>query len=80
MTVPIYEQPTFSLDRIRVGERHRRDMGDIDSLAASIEDLGLLHPITVDQDGRLLAGARRLAAFKLLGRTEIPVNVMRCTR
>jgi ParB family transcriptional regulator, chromosome partitioning protein len=63
---------------IRLGRRHRRELGDIKGLAASIADIGLLHPITVDQDGRLLAGARRLAAFKLLGRTEIPVNIVKC--
>jgi hypothetical protein len=65
------------IDQIRVGERHRLDLGDIAGLAESIEDLGLLHPITVDQDRLLLAGARRLAAYKRLGRTEIPVIIVR---
>ena len=69
----------WRIDRIFVGPRTRRDMGDIAALAASIGDLGLLNPITVDEDGRLLAGARRLAACKLLGWTEIPVTV-RCCR
>jgi ParB family chromosome partitioning protein len=68
---------TLPLDQIRVGKRHRKDLGDISALAESIEDIGLLHPITVDQDGRLLAGARRLAAYKHLGRKEIPVNIVR---
>ena len=68
---------TLPLGNIRVGKRHRRDMGDIEGLAASIADIGLLHPITVDEDGRLLAGARRLAACKQLGWKEIPVNVVR---
>ena len=67
---------TLPLDGIRVGKRHRRDMGDIDALAESIEDIGLLHPIIVDEDGRLLAGARRLAAYKRLGRAKIPVNIV----
>jgi ParB family chromosome partitioning protein len=65
---------------IKVGKRHRRDLGDIDALAASIEDLGLLHPITVDEHGRLLAGARRLAACKRLGLKEVEVKVVRCAR
>jgi ParB/Sulfiredoxin domain len=64
------------IDQIRIGERHRRDLGDIAGLAESIEDVGLLHPITVDQHGHLLAGARRLAAYKWLGWTEIPVNIV----
>jgi ParB family chromosome partitioning protein len=68
------------IDKIRIGTRHRREMGDIASLAASIEDIGLLNPITIDEDGLLLAGARRLAACKLLGWTEVPVNIVRCAR
>jgi ParB family chromosome partitioning protein len=68
---------TLPLDDIRVGKRHRRDMGDIDALAQSIEDIGLLHPIIVDEGGRLLAGARRLAACKRLGWRKIPVKVLR---
>jgi ParB-like nuclease domain len=48
-----------------------------DGLAASIADVGLLHPIVVDQDGNLLAGARRLAAFKILKRETIPFTVVR---
>jgi ParB family transcriptional regulator, chromosome partitioning protein len=64
------------VDKIRIGTRHRLDLGDIAGLAESIEDVGLLHPITVDQHGHLLAGARRLAAYKWLGRTEIPVNIV----
>ena len=70
-------RPVIALDQVVVGHRRRKDMGDIDSLAASIEDIGLLHPITVDEQGRLLAGARRLAACKLLGWKDIPVNVAR---
>ena len=35
------------LDSIRIGERHRKDMGDIDGLARSIADVGLLHPIVI---------------------------------
>jgi hypothetical protein len=31
------------VDKIRVGKRHRLDLGDIAGLAESIEDLGLLH-------------------------------------
>jgi hypothetical protein len=70
--------PTRSIADITIGIRHRRDLGDVESLARSIEDIGLLHPIIVDEDGRLLAGARRLAACKHLGWTEIPVKVVRC--
>jgi ParB family chromosome partitioning protein len=63
---------------ITVGERPRKDLGDIASLAASIAEIGLLHPITVDENGLLLAGARRLAACERLGLEIIEVRIVRC--
>jgi N6-adenosine-specific RNA methylase IME4/ParB-like chromosome segregation protein Spo0J len=61
---------------IRIGERHRRDLGDIDALAGSIRAVGLLHPIVVRPDGTLIAGERRLEACRHLGWTSIPVSVV----
>jgi N6-adenosine-specific RNA methylase IME4 len=61
---------------IVVGERHRRDMGDIPALAASMADVGLLHPVVVRPDGTLIAGERRLRAAQLLGWTKIPATVV----
>ncbi|WP_150463276.1 ParB/RepB/Spo0J family partition protein [Nesterenkonia ebinurensis] len=60
---------------IRVGNRHRTDLGDIDALAASIKRDGLLQPITVTPDGFLVCGARRLAAIKQLGWKTVNVWV-----
>jgi ParB family chromosome partitioning protein len=65
------------VDQIRVDKRHRKDMGDLDGLAASIAAIGLLNPIAVDENSCLLAGARRLAACKRLGLKEVEVRVMR---
>ena len=65
----------FAVDEIRVGRRHRKDLGDVRELADSIEKVGLLHPIVVLGDKRLVVGQRRLEAFKLLGRDKIPANV-----
>src|SRR5262245_8424756 len=67
------QAPTRRPDEIIVGERHRRDMGDIDGLAASLGELGLLHPIVIRPDGTLIAGERRLRAAELLGWAQIPV-------
>ena len=64
------------IDSIHVGKRHRLDLGDIDGLAGNIRDIGLLHPLPVKPNGELIAGARRFAACKRLGWTEIPVNVV----
>jgi ParB family chromosome partitioning protein len=67
---------TMPIADVQVGTRIRRDLGDIDGLAASIEELGLLHPIVVTPLGELIAGARRLAACTQLGWTSIPVTVV----
>jgi N6-adenosine-specific RNA methylase IME4 len=61
---------------ILVGERHRRELGDIDGLARGMAELGLLHPIVVRPDGKLIAGERRLRAAEQLGWAEIPVTVV----
>jgi len=62
------------ISAIKIGVRHRTDMGDIKKLAQSIADVGLLHPIVVSPDGVLIAGQRRLAACQLLGWTAAPVT------
>lgn len=67
----------MKLADIRVTKRHRQHVGDVRSLAASIDRLGLLHPIIVDGNTRLVAGARRLAACRQLGWREVPVRVVR---
>jgi len=55
------------LDSIVVGVRHRNDMGDIEALMRSIDEVGLLQPITITPDGVLVCGARRLEAVRRLG-------------
>lgn len=64
-----------AIAEIRIGKRIRKNFGDIDELAASIEQVGLLQPIGIRQDGTLICGERRIRAFKKLGRESIPVYV-----
>ncbi len=64
------------INKIRVRSRYRKNLGDIASLSANIKELGLLHPIVIRPDGRLIAGERRLAACKKLGWKTIPVTVI----
>jgi ParB-like chromosome segregation protein Spo0J len=66
----------MSIANIKIGTRHRKDLGDIEGLARSIADVGLLHPIVVRADGTLIAGERRLEACKQLGWTDVPVTVV----
>src|ERR1700730_4735893 len=68
--------PTRSITSIRIGNRRRRDFGDIGGLAASIRDTGLLHPVVVTPDDLLIAGHRRLQAVKLLKWKSVPVHVV----
>ena len=56
---------------INVKDRVREDKGEIDRMATSIKEKGLLQPITVDEEIALVAGERRLLACRMLGRDEI---------
>jgi hypothetical protein len=61
---------------IKVENRFRKDFGDIDALAASIAEIGLLQPIGVDSNYRLVFGERRLRACRSLGWAKIPARVV----
>lgn len=66
----------MNISGIKIGKRFREDVGDVSSLANSIKDIGLLHPVVVTHEYELIAGYRRIAAFKKLGRETIPVNIV----
>ncbi len=66
----------MNIDQVQIGYRYRKDLGDLRTLAESIEEVGLLHPIVVTPEGRLIAGQRRLEACRTLGWTEVPVSVV----
>jgi len=64
-------------EQIRIGERHRKDMADLEALAVSISTVGLLHPPVVTKDGVLVCGERRFRAMRdILGWKTIPVIVL----
>ena len=66
------------IDEIIVEEaaRIRKQDGDIESLQNSIVEVGLINPILVDENNRLLAGYRRLIACRNIGWTEIEATVV----
>src|SRR6267154_3227927 len=66
----------MNIDQIQVGFRYRKDLGDLGTLAQSIEVVGLLHPVVVTPEGRLIAGQRRLEACRSLGWSDVPVTVV----
>jgi hypothetical protein len=64
-------------EQIRIGLRHRKDMGDLEALAVSISTVGLLHPPVVTKEGVLVCGERRFRAMRdILGWKMIPVIVL----
>ena len=68
---------TIATAAVIVGDRYRRDPGDLAAMADSIREVGLLHPIVVTSDDRLVCGERRLRACRdLLGWEEIPARVV----
>ena len=52
--------------------RFRADMGDMTSMVHSIQEKGIIQPITVTPDFELLAGERRLTGAKEAGLLTIP--------
>jgi hypothetical protein len=67
---------TVKLDDIIISDHFRKDLGDIDGLAASIEAVGLLQPVAIRPGMHLVCGRRRIEAFRKLGRTEIAAHVV----
>lgn len=55
--------------------RRSTDQQNVEELARSIRAVGLMNPITIDQNHTLIAGLHRVEAAKLLGWTEIECTV-----
>jgi len=64
------------VDKVIVGERFRKDLGDLEPLKESVKRLGFLHPIGVTKDNRLVYGRRRLEVAKKLGWQRIPCVIV----
>ena len=62
------------IDAIVVNRNGYSD-ADLAGLVASIRARGVLHPLVVTPDGRLLAGRRRLEAARRAGLLTVPVRV-----
>src|SRR5574343_2045263 len=71
---------TIPVNSIKETNRVRADLGDIDALADSIAQYGLIQPLLVSvscdyADIELVAGGRRLAAIKQLGWDNVDVVI-----
>jgi DNA modification methylase len=66
---------SIPVTQIVEGDRIREDYGQLDELADSIKTEGLIHPVVVDLNYRLVAGGRRLRAVRdVLKLPEIDIN------
>jgi ParB family chromosome partitioning protein len=76
----LLEQGSFPIAEIEIGQRLRPvDPDWVAVLAEMIKAAGLQHPIEIARVGNrhvLVAGAHRVAAYKLLGLNDIPARVM----
>ena len=62
---------------IKIGDRFRKDMGDLNDLAQSINEGQLLQPIGINPDHELIWGQRRLLACRdILGRETIMARIV----
>lgn len=69
--------PIVAIDKIGVGLNRRPIKPQkVAELMESIKANGLLNPITIDQDYKLVAGLHRLTACKMLGRDRIECTVI----
>jgi ParB family chromosome partitioning protein len=67
-----------AIERIRIDEdtRIRKDLGNLEPLQQSISQVGLINPVLIDEQGKLVAGYRRLSACRNLGWEEIDATVV----
>ena len=67
---------TIPVSKIKIGKRLRKDLGNTDSLAQSIDEIGLLQPPVITLDYWLVNGERRLVAIRKLGWKEVLALIM----
>ena len=62
---------------IKIGDRFRKDLGDLEGLAQSIKNGELLQPIGITPGHELVFGERRLLAYRdILGQETIPARIV----
>ena len=66
----------LGIEKIKVADRIRKDLGNIQELANDIKENGLINPPVTTPEYKLIAGERRVKACILLGYQQIEVRVM----
>ena len=70
------ELKEINIDQIVIKKRIREDLGDIDELARSINEYGLIIPIIISKKNHLISGLRRIKACEILGFTKIKAIIL----
>tara|TARA_B100001971_G_C18268012_1_gene596318 strand:- start:75350 stop:76336 length:987 start_codon:yes stop_codon:yes gene_type:complete len=66
----------MKLDDIKVKSSYLRTNTDVQKLKKSIETVGIIQPLVINQENELISGGRRYSALKELGIEEAPVYVV----
>ena len=66
----------IEIDKIIIGDRFRKEFGDITSLANNIMEVGLLHPVVINEKNELIAGYRRIKAYQFWLWKTIPCTIV----
>ena len=66
----------MKISHIKVGNRFRSDLGNIDEVIDSVKTNGLLCPIIITRENLLIDGLRRLDAYRQLSIQDIPVHIV----
>lgn len=56
--------------------RYRKEIGELFDLCKSIQEVGLLQPVVIRKDKKLVAGSRRIAAYERLGIEKIEAHIV----
>jgi ParB family chromosome partitioning protein len=67
----------INISQIKINKGRRSvDLEKVKQLSESIQEIGLLNPVTITTNNVLIAGAHRIEAIKLLGEKEIEINII----
>ena len=63
------------LTDVKLGERARTDYGEIEDFANNIVDYGLIQPVVINQENRVVAGGRRFTAHHWIANNRPEVGL-----
>ena len=69
----------MNIDQIIIDNEYLRLDSDVEQLKKSIETVGLINPLILNEDHKLIAGGRRYTALKQLGHETVPVFIINKT-